>query len=70
MKIGDVVVHKRKESDSGYPHDKSYLIKGYCRMKNSITGEWEDAIIYGGTNGESYVREIKDFMDKFQKVKL
>lgn len=40
-----------------------------CRMKNPVSGEWFNALIYQGTNnGELYVREYKDFFDKFVKL--
>lgn len=40
MEVGDIVEHKCKESTSGYPHDKKYIVLGKCRMKNPTTGEW------------------------------
>lgn len=33
FKIGDIVEHINKESKSGYPHDKKYVVYGFCRMK-------------------------------------
>lgn len=40
-----------------------------CRMKNPVSGEWFNALIYQGMkNGELYVRECKDFFDKFVKL--
>ena len=40
-----------------------------CRMKNPVSGEWSNALIYQGMeNGELYVREYKDFFDKFVKL--
>ena len=40
-----------------------------CRMKNPVSGEWFNALIYQGMeNGELYVREYKDFFDKFVKL--
>ena len=40
-----------------------------CRMKNPVSGEWFNALIYKGMNdGELYVREYKDFFDKFVKL--
>lgn len=40
-----------------------------CRMKNPVSGEWFNALIYQGVeNGELYVREYKDFFDKFVKL--
>lgn len=41
-----------------------------CRMKCPTSGEWFDAIIYKGVEDEKfYVRERKDFLDKFVKLK-
>ena len=38
-------------------------------MKNPVSGEWFNALIYQGMeNGELYVREYKDFFDKFVKL--
>lgn len=70
MKIGDIVEHESKVSKSGYPHNGTYLIIDYCRMKNSISREWEDAVIYENPEGKRYVRELNDFIDKFQKVEI
>ena len=71
MKIGDVVEHRNKESNSGYPHDKTYkIIDIECRMKCPITGLWIDAVIYESENSERYVREYDDFIVKFQKVEI
>lgn len=70
MQVGNVVEHKDKESKSGYPHNGTYLIIDFCRMKNSISREWEDAVIYENPNGKRYVRELNDFIDKFQKVEI
>ena len=40
-----------------------------CRMKNPVSGEWFNALIYRGmSNGELYVIEYKDFFDKFVKL--
>ena len=40
-----------------------------CRMKNPTSREWFDAIIYQDYNTKHlYVRERKDFLDKFVKL--
>lgn len=70
MGVGDIVEHENKESKSGYPHNGTYLIIDYCRMKNSISREWEDAVIYESPEGKRYVRELNDFINKFQKIKI
>lgn len=69
MKNGDIVELKSRESNRGYPHDKIYVITDFCRMKNSISGEWQDAVIYT-RDCKYYVRELDDFFDKFQKVEI
>ena len=70
MEIGDLVEHKDKNSKSGYPHDRAYHFTGHVRCKDRTTGEWYDAVEYQERYfGEVFVREEKDFEDKFQKVK-
>lgn len=69
MKVGDIVEHKDKESKSGYPHDKKYVVYGKCRMKNPTTREWVDGIQYmeqNNLNGDIYVREKEDFEKHFK----
>ena len=46
-----------------------YMPLHRCRMKNPVSGEWFNALIYQRMeNGELYVREYKDFFDKFVKL--
>lgn len=54
-----------------YPKTEHLYMPLYrCRMKNPTSGEWFDAIIYKGVEDEKfYVRERKDFLDKFVKLK-
>lgn len=54
-----------------YPkNEHQYMPLFRCRMKNPTSGEWFDAIIYKGVKDEKfYVRERKDFLDKFVKLK-
>ena len=67
---GYLVEHKDKDSVSGYPHDGVYIVAGRVRCKDRSTGEWYDAVEYQeGDCGMVFVREEKDFKDKFQKVK-
>lgn len=53
-----------------YPKNGHQYMPLYrCRMKNPVSGEWFNALIYQGMeNGELYVREYKDFFDKFVKL--
>ena len=54
-----------------YPKNGHYYKPLFrCRMKNPTSREWFDAIIYKGVEDEKfYVRERKDFLDKFVKLK-
>ena len=46
-----------------------YLPLFRCRMKCPATGEWFDALIYQDYNTKHlYVRDKKDFFDKFVKL--
>lgn len=53
-----------------YPKtEHTYLPIYRCKLKCPLTGEWFDAIIYKGVEDEKYyVRERKDFFDKFVKL--
>lgn len=53
-----------------YPKTEHLYMPLYrCRMKNPVSGEWFNVLIYQGMeNGELYVREYKDFFDKFVKL--
>lgn len=52
-----------------YPKNgHQYMPLFRCRMKCPTSGEWFDAIIYKGVEDEKYyVRERKDFLNKFVK---
>lgn len=54
-----------------YPKNgHQYMPLFRCRMKCPASGEWFDAIIYQDYNTKHlYVRERKDFLDKFVKLK-
>lgn len=62
--------HKDKSvGESGYSHDGRYRIVSQARMKNPATRKWVDCIIYSDIdNGSIYVREKKDFFEKFIEV--
>lgn len=69
MKIGDVVEHNVKESESGYSHYGLYRIIDFCRMKNPTTREWVDSVEYRDIRTyETFVREKTDFENKFKVV--
>lgn len=62
-----------KEIDSRlyiYPKtEHTYLPIYRCKLKCPSTGEWFDAITYKGVEDKKYyVRERKDFFDKFVKL--
>lgn len=62
--------HKdKKVGESGYSHDVKYIVIHNARMKNPETRKWLDCVIYSDiANGNVYVREKKDFIDKFKEV--
>lgn len=54
-----------------YPKTKNkYLVKGIVKMKDTLSLEWVDAVLYISLkNGDYYVREEKQFLDKFVTLK-
>lgn len=54
-----------------YPKTKNkYLVKGIVKMKDTLSLEWVDAVLYISLkNGNYYVREEKQFFDKFITLK-
>lgn len=54
-----------------YPKNgHQYMPLFRCRMKCPASGEWFDALIYQDYNTKYlYVRDKKDFFDKFVKLK-
>lgn len=62
----------KKTEDSLYVYPKNghqYMPLFRCRMKCPASGEWFDALIYQDYNTKHlYVRERKDFFDKFVKL--
>lgn len=73
--IGEVYLYKwlKKDFDKKlyiYPKtEHRYLPLYRCKLKCPSTGEWFDAIIYEGMDDKKcYVRERKDFFDKFVKL--
>ena len=61
--------HKdKKVGESGYSHDGKYRVIHNARMKNPETRKWLDCVIYSDiVNGNVYVRERIDFIDKFKE---
>lgn len=58
---------KQKKKIYVYPKTKNkYLVKGIVKMKDTLSLEWVDAVLYISLkNGNYYVREEKQFFDKF-----
>lgn len=54
-----------------YPKTKNrYLAKGIVKMKDSLSNEWIDAVLYISLkNGQYYVRDKRQFLDKFITLK-
>lgn len=54
-----------------YPKTKNkYLVKGIVKMKDTLSLEWVDAVLYISLkSGNYYVREEKQFFDKFITLK-
>lgn len=54
-----------------YPKTKNkYLVEGIVKMKDPLSLEWVDAVLYSSLkNGYYYVREEKQFFDKFVTLK-
>ncbi len=70
MKKFDLVEFKDKTPGStGLSHDGIYVYLGECEMKDSANG-WRKAIIYSDYHNPEkiYIREEKDFINKFKKV--
>lgn len=64
---------RNKELDSKtyvYPKNgHQYLPLFRCRMKCPMSGQWSDALIYQDRDtGHLYVRDKKDFFEKFVKL--
>ena len=71
--LGNAIKLLNKELDSRlyiYPKtEHTYLPIYRCKLKCPSTGEWFDAITYKGVEDKKYyVRERKDFFDKFVKL--
>lgn len=66
-----IMMKERNERTYVYPKTgHKYMPLYRCKLKCPVNGEWFDAIIYKGVEDEKYyVRERKDFFDKFVKLK-
>lgn len=64
--------HRDKTVVGKYSHEGRYeVVSMFARMKHPDTGEWFSAVIYTDCdNAEKlYVRERRDFLNKFKRVK-
>lgn len=67
-KITKKIYGHRDKTAGKYPHDDTYTIEGYVRMKSPESGEWYDAVLYKSTTkGEVFCRERCDFEEKFKE---
>ena len=65
-----IMVKERNERTYVYPKTgHKYMPLYRCKLKCPVNGEWFNALIYQGLDdgGKLYVRERKDFLDKFVK---
>lgn len=63
--------NQKKKRIYVYPKTKNqYYAKGVVKMKGTDSGEWIDAVLYMSLkNGHYYVREKRQFLDKFITLK-
>lgn len=68
--ISKKAVEESEKNFYVYPKtEHKYKILYRCKMKLPIERTWIDALIYMGIDdGKLYVRERKDFFDKFVKL--
>lgn len=75
--VGSIAVYygakniMKEKNNNTYIYPKTgnkYVILGKCKLKCPIDRKWYEAVIYQGLDtGMVYVRERKDFFDKFVK---
>lgn len=54
-----------------YKHNEKpgiYGIVGECKIKDEVTREWSDGVVYHDKNSRIYVRTKKDFEEHFIKI--
>lgn len=58
---------EQKKNIYVYPKTKNkYLAKGIVKMKDTLSNEWIDAVLYISLKNEQYyVRDKRQFLDKF-----
>lgn len=63
--------YEQKKRIYVYPKTKNqYYAKGVVKMKDTDSGEWIDAVLYISLrNGQYYVRDKRQFLDKFITLK-
>lgn len=61
---------EQKKNIYVYPKTKNrYLVKGIVKMKDTLSNEWIDAVLYISLkNGQHYVRDKRQFLDKFKTL--
>lgn len=62
---------EQKKNIYVYPKTKNkYLAKGIVKMKDTLSNEWIDAVLYISLkNVQYYVRDKRQFLDKFVTLK-
>lgn len=70
INIEKMEIWEHKEKQGGkYPHNDTYVVMDYIRMKSPESGEWYDGVLYmSTTKGEYFCREKNDFIEKFKEV--
>lgn len=68
-----IIYQNKKDKERIYVYIKTknkYIVKGIIKMKDTLTLKWVDAVLYISLkNGNYYVREEKQFFDKFITLK-
>lgn len=66
-----IKIMKKERNERTYIYPKTghkYMPLCRCKLKCPVNGEWYEAVIYQRLDtGMVYVRERKDFLDKFVK---
>lgn len=65
--IAHLINCNQKKRTYVYPKTKNqYYAEGIVKMKDTDSGEWIDAVLYMSLkNGHYYVRDKRQFLDKF-----
>lgn len=71
--VGLFCMANSKDRDDIYVYPKTnnqYIVKCVVKMKDTLSGEWIDAVLYISLmTGQYYVRDKRQFLDKFITLK-